>query len=185
VPKQINTPLPGAALVRQFALKGRFQPVLDETIVPVVLVPSDVPEKRRLYAFGVSLAAAGVGNQNTIQLRNPADSGVLCVLTRFWALSSAVTDTVEMKIQETTSGFAGIGGSRDARIGAPVCRTGGGAATTAVLTFPQYPCENVLHPCEWLILPGWIIQWRQATANKTLQINMEWFEISLSGGAVL
>jgi hypothetical protein len=41
MPKQIQTPTPGQALVRLFNLKGRYQPVLDDTIVPVTIVEAE------------------------------------------------------------------------------------------------------------------------------------------------
>lgn len=36
MPKQINTPIPGELLRREFGLVGRIRPALDEVIVPVV-----------------------------------------------------------------------------------------------------------------------------------------------------
>jgi len=73
VPKQIQTPTFGQALVQKFGLKGRYQPVLDETIVPVSVVSS--PELSRWAAGGSNgTVAAVVGENFFINLTNPSSS---------------------------------------------------------------------------------------------------------------
>ncbi|GAJ05910.1 unnamed protein product, partial [marine sediment metagenome] len=62
MPKQINTYTFGQNLVQKFGLKGRFQPVLDETIVPVTVVDSD--QDSRIAVGGMIGITAGAGNQN-------------------------------------------------------------------------------------------------------------------------
>jgi hypothetical protein len=73
VPKQINTPTPGQKLVRQFGLKGRFQPLLDVVIVPTVSVESDAERFR--YWQGMTQGAV-VGEYTTAYLLNPSGSVV-------------------------------------------------------------------------------------------------------------
>lgn len=89
MPKQINLPTYAQGLVSRFALKGRFQPVLDETIVPVVIVSSfegsggsGVPiQAERRLASGYALMKCTWTGPDTdsrwyFALRNPAGSGV-------------------------------------------------------------------------------------------------------------
>lgn len=89
MPKTINLPTFAQGLVQRFALKGRFQPVLDETIVPVVVVSSFEGSPGGVSAQQVSRSAAGgwtaqVGPPATnvgsswwyTKLVNPENSGV-------------------------------------------------------------------------------------------------------------
>ena len=59
MPKQINTFTFGQRLVEKFGLKGRFQPVLDEVIVPVTVVESNI--QTRLAVGGALGTASGPG----------------------------------------------------------------------------------------------------------------------------
>lgn len=79
MPKQINTPTFGSQLVRLFNLKGRFTPVLDEVIVPVVVVGTSSPAQERHFGGTAELGSTGA----TIKyhnLSNPAGSNVLLKL---------------------------------------------------------------------------------------------------------
>jgi hypothetical protein len=87
VPKQINTPTPGRTLVRRFGLKGRFQPILDEVIVPVTSVDQDV---ERRPAIAGNLAAAAAGENSSFQLLNPNDSGIIVRVEQIWVHSNAL-----------------------------------------------------------------------------------------------
>lgn len=79
MPKQINSPFPGSGLVKAFNLKGRFQPVLDETVVPVALV-TDLTS----LGMGSGIKEAAGTNYNTSfvatssygLLSNPTNSGI-------------------------------------------------------------------------------------------------------------
>lgn len=184
MPKQINTPTPGQALVRAFALKGRFQPVLDETIVPVVVVETATPEVRKLSAWGVSAAAPGVGQQNIAYLENPTNSGHTVVLTSIWALSSLADDVFQIRPYLVPINAAGIGIWRDTRLdGLPNARHWISDSATIVLGFPQYPMTGIPQPVEWILKPGTYITMVQQGANETLQVMWEWYEIALTGGS--
>lgn len=86
MPKQINTPSFGSALVRAFNLKGRFQPVLDDTIVPVSIV-NDLSTSggsvSRRHAGGYTnwVWTSGGSRRAIIGVENPATSGVDIHLT--------------------------------------------------------------------------------------------------------
>lgn len=73
MPKQINTHRPGQALVRRFGLKGRYQPVLDETIVPVTSVDNETIAVGCLSG-GSSIAAVAL-ELGYYRLQNPSGSG--------------------------------------------------------------------------------------------------------------
>ena len=80
MPKQINTYRYGQSLVRMFNLKGRFQPVLDETIVPVV----DVGEQevwRRAWSGGQQIGVAA--EKSYVQLQNLGGTDKNVILTGF------------------------------------------------------------------------------------------------------
>lgn len=78
MPKQINTPVPGQGLVSRFSLKGRFQPVLDEVIVPVAIVP-DPSEEARGRACQGTVRITTLTNAATYRcyLLNPTTSEML------------------------------------------------------------------------------------------------------------
>lgn len=85
MPKQINTPNPAQGLVKQFALKGRYQPVLDETIVPVVDVSQFAPAvnvaRTRLCSASVNYGPTSGTPNVFLYLYNPVDSGALVTVT--------------------------------------------------------------------------------------------------------
>jgi hypothetical protein len=186
VPKQINTPRPGQALVRMFSLKGRFQPVLDETIVPVVQVPIDAPATQLLAAWGVIRAAAGAGNQNRAHFENLAASGSLVVITKFWAISGTANDQIHIKATNSSGSSTGQGRWRDLRNPqAPKARFLVGPSASIVLTPPLYPCDGTIIDTEWVVPPGWFLEFRQGAINATFECHWEWYEVDLSGGGTL
>ena len=80
MPKQINTPQPGQRLVNEFATKGRYQPVLDEVIVPVAIV-SDLTdtaplqpgtEQRAVHFCQKQTSLASLFDLATMQVTTPA-----------------------------------------------------------------------------------------------------------------
>lgn len=75
MPKQINTHIPGQQLVRRFGLKGRYQPVLDETIVPVVQVAESQTVVKPCSAL-IPISVAAAGKNFYIKIVNPALSGL-------------------------------------------------------------------------------------------------------------
>jgi hypothetical protein len=86
VPKQINTYTFGQALVTRFGLKGRFQPVLDETIVPVTLVDEAI---ERRPAIAGEKATAVAAEYSSFQLLNPNDSGIVVRVEEIWVSAVA------------------------------------------------------------------------------------------------
>jgi hypothetical protein len=97
VPKQINTYTFGQALVKRFGLKGRFQPVLDETIVPVTLVDEAI---ERRPAFAGFEAPAVAGEYSSFQLLNPNDSGIVVRVEQIW-VSAAAFGLLRLSIDST------------------------------------------------------------------------------------
>ena len=192
MPKQINTPTAGQALVEQFSLKGRYQPVLDETIVPVVLVPTDVPVTKLLATGGQTATAAGAGNQNIISLFNPTTTGVLVTLEHIIALSGTpLTDTIhvsyEASISQTGSGSQ-VRDSRDLRgflgvgTNSVLALTKASKPASAVQIAPYYIANGEHYDIEWIISPGYQLNFRQSVVNTSLLISFEWFETSLRAG---
>ena len=82
MPKQINTPQVGSALVRFFNLKGRFQPVLDEVIVPVAIAADltaaggAATAVRHAGGFAQFEWTGGLTKKAWHSIENPATSGV-------------------------------------------------------------------------------------------------------------
>lgn len=89
MPKQINNPFPGAALVRRFGLKGRFQPVLDEVVVPVINVESGDEESEETAAATFPNIPVAAGENSFLNLSNPTGSGVRIVLEGYGVLAGA------------------------------------------------------------------------------------------------
>jgi hypothetical protein len=86
MPKQINTATVGQRLVQLFNLKGRFQPVLDEVIVPVVSVDAETVQQRP--ASGGSYQAGAAAQYSFGLLSNPNDSGKIIRVSRIHCWSS-------------------------------------------------------------------------------------------------
>ncbi len=78
MPKQINTFGPGQWLVNRFGLKGRYQPVLDETFVPVVVIEDAVDTK--LAQALVASIPAKAGDHSFMTIINPAASGLQVIV---------------------------------------------------------------------------------------------------------
>jgi hypothetical protein len=98
VPKQINTYTFGQALVTRFGLKGRFQPVLDETIVPVTLVDEAI---ERRPAFAGNHAAPIAAEYSSFQLLNPNDSGIIVRIEQIWVSCVVAFGIVRLSIDST------------------------------------------------------------------------------------
>lgn len=182
MPKQINTYTFGQALVQKFGLKGRFQPVLDETIVPVTLVDSDLAV--RLAVGGTSAAAAGAGNQHVFSFRNPPNSGKLVTLTSWFAASGTpLTDFMNISIGKSTTPSGSFMTWRDNRLaGVPVARITAITSPTVALVSPHYHLDNDDKQWigRWHIDPGGLLQFRNSVANTTLDLSMQWEESDLT-----
>jgi hypothetical protein len=86
MPKQINTASVGSRLVQLFNLKGRFQPVLDEVIVPVVSVDAESVQQRP--ASGGQYQGGAAAEYSFALLSNPNDSGKIIRIPRIFCWSS-------------------------------------------------------------------------------------------------
>jgi len=83
MPLPIQTGKVTEALLRAFGVKGRYTPMLDETIVPVYVVQDPAPANPiRLFAAHAvdDNTSGGAGNFIHIRLYNPKDSGVIGVV---------------------------------------------------------------------------------------------------------
>lgn len=121
MPKQINSASVGQRLVQLFSLKGRFQPVLDEVIVPVVSVDPESVEQLPAAAMGGEAAVAAEYGYGS--LRNPVGSGLLIHVTRLITLTAS-----NVRINGTVGWLAGANAMtadwRDARLpGSPAATT--------------------------------------------------------------
>jgi len=181
MPKQINTYTFGSALVKKFGLKGRFQPVLDEVIVPVTLV--DESEAGQLAIGNILGAASGAGNQHLMRFQNPEGSGVLAVITHWWAVSGApLTDFISTNLRALNLSLAGTRIWRDSSQGIPRCGFNDATPASAVLTGPNHhlDSDSIVWEEEWRVLPGWSVEFRQNAANQTLELNALWTETPLT-----
>jgi hypothetical protein len=184
MPKQINTYQVGQALVRKFGLKGRFQPVLDEVIVPVVNVGETLEQSVRLAAGGLEGVTAGAGNQNLITFRNGAGSGIIATVKSWNAVSGApITDYLSITAG-TTTGTVGTGAFwRDLRLaGVPRSYLARSASPAAVITAPFYhlDIDSKQWAGEWILLPGQILSFRQNAQNTTLDLLVFWEETDIT-----
>ncbi len=180
MPKQINTYKVGQALVRRFNLKGRFQPVLDETVVPVAVVDEGV-EDRAAWG-GQARAASGPGNQNRVFLQNPAASLVDLHVDYIW-VEGLVADVAEVEIIKGIGTTSGGGIWRDSRVaGVPTGLVAGSASGSVVLGMPQFTIgahgttPPVAIEVGAIIPPGWRIVVRQEQANDDFWVIFAWRE---------
>ena len=189
MPKQINTPTPGQRLVQLFGLKGRYQPVLDETIVPVVSV-EEVQEVRGAMAYAQVPAAAG--EFPFCRVSNPINSGFLITMeefranvggnTSFWALFAGFSLVGATVVGEVTqwrdsqrAGLPGavldIGSQLAAAIPAGAHRWQmqvGGTGAVAGFAF-----DGKVWPGDFLII------WADVL-NNLMQYSMQWTETTIN-----
>lgn len=184
MPKQINTHLPGSALVRKFGLKGRYQPVLDEVIVPVTIVGQEETTQVRLCRFGAIGAASGVGNQRAFRMENPEGSGVLAVITAWNAVSGApTTDYISILRVKGSTGASQAGEFRDLRVqGTPAVLFAVTASAAFVLAAPTFHLtdSSKVWRSQWILPPGWYVRWTQNAQNQTCDFWVEWTEQNLA-----
>lgn len=183
MPKQINIYTAGQSLVRMFGLKGRYQPVLDETIVPVVVVGEE-PTPESIPGFGtVICTASGGGNQNLAIFSNPPTSNRLIVLDRF-AVSTPAADFVELRTVTAAGGNATQ--RRDLRTNPPAALVVRVALAAAVLG-PFMWQTDLLQ--EWIeigmyLTPGNAFQVRQNAGNSTMEVSYLFREFVDPGGTL-
>ena len=82
MPKQLNNGQVSLSLQKAFNFKGRYQPMLDEVIVPVYQIEDPVPSLvQNTYAGSIQIAEGAVGDFARIRLTNPAGSGIVLTVT--------------------------------------------------------------------------------------------------------
>ena len=178
MPKQINTYTFGQQLVQKFGLKGRFQPVLDETIVPVTVVESSIAV--RPAVGGVLGVISGAGNQNQLFMSNPANSGVVVKIVEFWAVSGApTTDFIQVKITPVAITLSGTRLWRDSSLaGSPKVGFTRAAVGAAVLAGPLYhlDVDSKTWEPEWILHENTKLEIQQSGQNTTLDFWCAWTE---------
>lgn len=186
MPKQINTPAPGQGLVRAFALKGRYQPVLDETIVPVTIVPLEAPPTRKLAQWGIDNAASGAGNQNNAFFTNPPTSNTLMVITEFWGITTAaLTDHFHVTLGDAVVTTAPAAWRDSRHSGAPLAALTMSAAASAVVIGARYVSDGTVYSVEHVLAPGSGLRVRQEAVNQVFAMNWIWYEIPLTTDTLL
>lgn len=188
MPKQINTPNPGQRLVGLFGLKGRFQPVLDEVIVPVVDVGAQEVNERHCSAEASTGAAAG--EFSCARLSN------FDLSTLDWTGKIAVVDRVTIRGATAQNYYFLIGGtwtlgSLTAGVKGYTDSAYAGQSPLASITYGTTTFDNAASSIltKWVAtggvsinLPGWVISngvalFVQAdTANQGFDISIEWYE---------
>jgi len=187
MPSQIQDLETAQALTERFGLIGKLPLLLDGTIVPVAVV-GELEDRRFRHAAGL-LNTAGVAAQfGYVQLFNPAGSGVLVTLNRFWANIGAAMGVefgfVDAAMTAVTSTEIGWTDRRVA--GGPAAiihgRTSAGALLDLKLgELEMDPTLTVTRfvPFEAILLEGEGFGWKGDTLNVRLQLNVDWSERAL------
>jgi len=85
MPKQLNNGKITEGLQRAFGFKGRYQPMLDEVIVPVYSIDDPAPAAPQRIVFGVRTAESvteAAGRVFDVGAANPRGSGNLLILNQ-------------------------------------------------------------------------------------------------------
>lgn len=187
MPAQINTPGPGQRLVSLFGLKGRFQPVLDEVIVPTVDVGAQEVQTRDCTAYDAIAAVAGAFPFAFLQ--NPAGSGIIARIKVIACIPASagviyVTTTLAPLISGGSSAFNKYWKDQDYP-GDPVMTAANGTSTTDVSSstaFTRFAGTGGLYSVfdsgrEWVIHPGQTLQVTFGTVNVAMTaLGFEWSE---------
>lgn len=178
-----------AWLVRVFAMKigGSPAPTLAPEVAPSIDVnQQDDPTLRfirgeRLMSATFNLAPS-VGNINKLQVRNPANSGVVVVITSISVASSggvfdgvgvSTTDLVTFVTpQPRDSRWFAVGGTR----GASLVSWSQTAAPTSPQQYITVPNSTGLMTREIVVPPGSAYQAQQDTANLQLLYSVQYLE---------
>jgi hypothetical protein len=193
VPKKIQEATTSLKLIQKYALVGAFTPVLDESIVPVVLLDdlTEVEEWKHAFAFDAR-AAPGVGNFLTWALENDPDTGKVLELLRITftatagAISACVVNPVQPALTTTlTPIFQDMRGSFGAPPTFPSGRPRfeilgallGGTTVWRIIGLGSTPA--IFEPSELLVYPGTRILFQRQTANIDGHISFLWRERNL------
>jgi len=116
-----------ALLSKLFGITGAPSPVLATDVFPNIVVESDRPEwsflkGEKLLGGYYGLAAGGAGTYGKLQLWNPAGSGVLAVVEKFFITATANTSWYALFSQTLVSATSATLRSRDTRAAVnPTC----------------------------------------------------------------
>lgn len=189
MPKQINSAAVGQRLVQLFSLKGRFQPVLDEVIVPVVSVDPEGVE-RKPAAGKFFQAAGGAGTYVFGYLLNPSSSGIIVRVTRIVVPNSLTVDVLMPGLGQSILPLIS-GGASNATTerwseggipGIPTAQVLYGTSTTATSGSAQMALsqgsaqQQIPFPVPIVLKPGDIVQITTEAANTAMGGSFEWTE---------
>jgi len=184
MPKQINTPTAGRRLVKLFNLKGRYQPVLDEVVVPVVDVS---PETDMRPATANAAVSGAAGERGIAWIQNDpflTSNRPKIVLIERVLMRSAVADNIYFLVGPTwTLGTQNdmTAAWRDTRLaGSPSATAEAGTSSfdnaAAAIARYQSPTtwENLTFP--FLLAPGTTFAVQQQSPNVTFYVSFQWSE---------
>lgn len=196
MPVQIQTPTPGQRLVRLFGLKGRFQPLLDEIVVPIVDVGAEQIVSRAAWGAGTVAAAAG---EFAIAHVLNADASTLDwtgkqvridrihlhgATAGLWYFGIGSTWTLGLQ-GAMTSAFKDSGLSGQAPVATPeIGRTTFDNAASALI-IKQVAAGGVSIDFNDVLLSNGLDFWVQTSvANDACEISFEWTEIDVNAAAL-
>lgn len=177
--------------------EGAPAPSLSSDVIPTLCLENDRPEYKFLggerLAAGVSDLVATAGQQAYARLRNPANSGVLCILEQAIITVAASTDIVEIRIQTESQAFSatGLKAARDRRMAAAL--GGGGDAVTCIVETLSSAVtvgalvgrvrldaaagfQPLVYNVPWVLGPSDSITFRSQTAANRLIVSWSWRE---------
>lgn len=183
MPKQINTAGVGQRLVKLFALKGRFQPVLDEVIVPVVSVDAEEVEQRPAGS-NAFVGAGGAGTYTCVVLQNPSGSGKIVRLEWFSPFATSNQVNIYPNLSILSGGLTGANEFwEDLRLpGVPAATVSTSVTTTvptsaAAIVTPYLAIgANWIPPTPWVLGPGDAVVFQLTTANTAFGGSLAWTE---------
>jgi hypothetical protein len=180
-------------------LVGAPSLTLDETITPVIMLPTASPESVRTSCWGIATAAGVVGNAADLQVLNPVGSGVITSITSISILPGPANAQWQIDVLSDpgTVGFsgpavnAGILDSRfatptgaPAGVGGQACRTGGtqtaavGPNRWHVFVPPGAPgAASVPIAIKAVLTEGFVFRLRSTTTNQAGTASFFWEEM--------
>jgi hypothetical protein len=172
---------------------------LDETITPVIVLPTASPESVRTSCWGMATAAAVAGVCADLQILNPVGSGVITSITSMSILPGPANAQWQIDVLENpgTVGFsphnvnAGVLDSRfigdiaaPAGVGGQACVTGGGQSGAVgpnrwhVFVPPGAPgAASVPIQVKAVITEGFVFRLRSTTTNQAGSASFFWEEM--------
>jgi len=176
-------------LVRVFGMKIGGSPA--PTLAPEVAPGIDVNQQddptlfflRQIKLMGVTFnLAPSVGNITKVQIRNPANAGVVIVIQSITIASSgAVFDGTGVSIVDLTT--VTIPQPRDGRWITAGGARGAGVPSWSQTAAPTSPQQYIVNPNtaelqsrEIVVPPGSAYQLQQDTANLQLLCSIQWYE---------